>query len=53
MLVEPGNYHTKLDAHIGKQEEREKVDKGIRQRFVLFKRGPDLDNIVSSRGSNI
>jgi hypothetical protein len=49
MLVEPRNYHTKLETHIGKQEEREKVDKSIRQRFVLFKRFPELDNTVSSR----
>ena len=31
MLVGPKNYHTKLETHIGKEEEREKVDKSIRQ----------------------
>lgn len=30
VLVDTGDYHIKLETHIGKQEEREKVDEGIR-----------------------
>jgi hypothetical protein len=44
--------YIKLETHIGKQKEREKIDKCIRQRLVLFKRCPYLDKIVSSRGSD-